>query len=58
MFLPAILIPACALSTPAFHILYAAYKLNKQVDNIQPLLTPFSIWNQSVIPCAVLAVPS
>ena len=29
-------------------------KLNKQGDNIQPWRTPFPIWNQSVVPCAVL----
>ena len=34
--LPAILIPACASSSPAFHMMYSAYKLNKQGDNIQP----------------------
>ena len=36
MFLPAILIPVCASSSPAFHMIYSAYKLNKQGDNIQP----------------------
>ena len=30
----AILIPACASSSPAFHMIYSAYKLNKQGDNI------------------------
>ena len=30
----AILIPACASSSLAFHIIYNAYKLNKQGDNI------------------------
>ena len=35
-FLPAILIPACASSRLAFHMMYSAYKLNKQHDNIQP----------------------
>ena len=34
--------------------MYSAYKLNKQGDNIQPWRTPFPIWNQSVVPCAVL----
>ena len=53
-FLPAILIPACDSSSPAFHILYSAYELNKQADNIQPRKTPFPIWNQSLIPCLVL----
>ena len=32
-----ILIPACALSNPAFHMMYSAYKLNKQGDNIQTI---------------------
>ena len=36
IFLPAILILACASSTPAFLMMYSAYKLNKQGDNIQP----------------------
>ena len=58
IFLLAILIPACASFSPAFHMTYSAYKLNKQGDNIQPWCTPFPIWNQSVIPCPVLAVAS
>ena len=36
IFLPAILIPACAYPSPAFLMMYFAYKLNKQGDNIQP----------------------
>ena len=31
IFLPAILIPACAASSPAFLIMYTTYNLNKQV---------------------------
>ena len=58
LFLPAILIPACASSSPAFCMMYSAYKLNKQGDNIQPWSTPFPIWNQSVFPCPVLTVAS
>ena len=38
--------------------MYSAYKLNKQGDNMQPRGTPFSIWNQSVVPCPVLTVAS
>ena len=34
IFLPAILIPACASSSPAFLMMYSAYQLNKQGDNI------------------------
>ena len=56
--LPAILIPACASWDPAFHMMYSAYKLNKQGDNIQPWSTPFLIWNQSIVPCPVLTVAS
>ena len=58
IFLPAILIPACALSSPVFLMMYSAYKLNKQGDNIQPWCTAFPIWNQSVVPCPVLTVAS
>ena len=36
IFLLAILIPACASSSSAFLMIYSAYKLNKQGDNIQP----------------------
>ena len=36
IFLLAILIPACASASLAFHMMYSAYKLNKQGDNIQP----------------------
>ena len=58
IFLPVILIPACASSSPRFLMMYSAYKLNKQCDNIQPWRTPFPIWNQSVVPCSVLTVAS
>ena len=58
IFLPAILLPACASSSPTFHMMYSAYKLNMQSDNIQPWHTPFPIWNQSIIPCLVLTVAS
>ena len=34
--------------SPPFLMMYSAYKLNKQGDNIQPRCTPFPIWNQSV----------
>ena len=54
----AILIPACPSSSPAFHMMYSAYKLSKQGDNIQPWGTPFPILNQSVVPCLVLTVAS
>ena len=49
IFLLATLISACASSSPAFHMMYSVYKLNKQGDNIQPWYTPFPIWNQSVV---------
>ena len=37
IFLPAILIPACPSSSWAIHMMYSAYKLNKQGDNIYSL---------------------
>ena len=58
IFLLAILLPACASSSPGLHMMYPAYKLNKQGDNIQPWCTPFPIWNQSVVPSPVLTVAS
>ena len=58
IFLPAILIPACASSSLAFRMRYTAYKLNKQGDNIQPWRTPFPIHYKSVFPCPVLTVTS
>ena len=48
IFFLSVLTPACASSSPTFHLMYSAYELNKQGDNIQPWRTPFPIWNQSV----------
>ena len=39
-------------------MMYSAYKLNEQGDNIQPWRTPFPIWNQSIVSCPVLTVAS
>ena len=57
LFLLAVLILPFASSSPAFLMMYSAYRLNKQGDNIQPWRTPFPIWNQSVL-CPVLTVAS
>ena len=57
-FLPVILILAYASFRLAFLMMYSAYKLYKQGDNIQPWCTPFPIWNQSVVLCPVLTVAS
>ena len=58
IFLPVILIPACASSSPVFLMMYSVYKLNKQGDNIQPWHTHFPIWKQSVVLCSILTVAS
>ena len=42
IFLTAILIPAYASISPAFLMMYSAYKLNKQDDNIQCWCTPLA----------------
>ena len=54
IFLLAILIPACSSSSPAFSMMYSAYKLNKQGDNIRLWCISFPIWNQSIVPYPVL----
>ena len=56
IFLPAVLITACDSSSLTFHMMYFAFKLDKQDDNIQPCHTPFPILNQSIVPCPVLTV--
>ena len=58
IYIPAVLIPACESSSPAFHTMYSAYKLNKHGDNIQPWCTPFPILNQSIVSYLVLTVAS
>ena len=58
IFLPAVLIPACASFSPAFLMMYSAFKLNKQGDNVQSWCTPCPIWNQSIVPCPVLTAAS
>ena len=56
IFLWTVLNPAYESSSLAFHMMYSAYGLNKEGDNIQPWCTPFPILNQSVTPCPVLIV--
>ena len=58
IFFLAIFIPACDSSSLPFHMMYSAYKLNKQGENIQPWPTPFPILNQFVVPCPVITVAS
>jgi len=56
IFLLAILIPACASSSPVFGMIYSAYKLNKQGEKLW--CTLFPIGNHSVVPCPLLTVAS
>ena len=46
IFLPEILVPACASSSLEFHMMCSAYKLNKQGDNMQPWPTLFVLLSQ------------
>ena len=41
IFLLAILIPAYDLSSPAFHMMFSAYKLNEQGDSLDVLISHF-----------------
>ena len=52
--LPTILILICDSSIPAFHMLYSAYKLNRQCDNKQVRCTHFPVLNQCFVPCLIL----
>ena len=45
IFLSEILILVFDSSSPAFHLMYTEYKLNKQDDTMQPCHTPFPILN-------------
>ena len=54
IFLSAILIPACDSSSLAFHIMYSAYKLNKQGDpfpNLEPVCCSMSGSNCCFLTC-------
>ena len=58
IFFLAILIPDCASTSPALLMMYSAFKLNKQCNTIYPWHTSFPIWNQSIVPWAVLTFAS
>ena len=45
-------------SSPAFHMMHSACKVNKQGDKIHPYLTSFPILSQFIVPCPVLTVAS
>ena len=56
---PRILASLCdSTITFQFLMMYSAYKLNKQDNNIQPWHIPFPIRNQSVVPYPVLTFAS
>ena len=56
IFLRAVLITACDSSSLTFHMMYFAFKLDKQGNNIQPCCIPSPILNQSTVSCLVLTV--
>ena len=62
IFLPAILIPACASSSLAFHISYSAYKLNKHYlysfTQYTSLMFSFPNFEPVCCPCPVLTIAS
>ena len=53
-----LLTPAYESSSPAFQMMFSAYKLNKQGDNTQPWCILFPVFKQSAVPCPVLTVAS
>ena len=58
IFVQAVLIPVGASSSPGFHMMCSAYKLNKLDNNILPWYTPFLNFKQFVVPCTGLTVAS
>ena len=53
-----VLIAALTHPSQAFLMVCSAYRLNKQGDSRQPCHIPFSILNQSIVPCRVINVAS
>ena len=55
IFLPVILIPPCASSSLAFHMIYSEYELNKQGDNIHILAKRYDTerWTPLISRCPV-----
>ena len=53
LFLLAILILPCDSSSPVFHMMYSACKLNKQGDSIQPWHIPFQFWTSPMFHVSV-----
>ena len=58
VFLPTVLISACASSSPAFCMTYSAYKLSKQDDNIQSYPTTFYFWTSCFMSSSVASWPT
>ena len=54
----AVWIPVCDSSSLVFHMIYSAFKLNKQGDNMEPWHHPFPTLNQSVVPSPGLTAAS
>ena len=52
-FLPEILIAACASLSPAFLMIYSAYKLNQRGDDIQPFWTIYSFPDLEPVCCSM-----
>jgi len=46
------MIPACDSSSPTFHVVYSAYKLNKQGDNMKPCTFLSQFW---LVPCPMIS---
>ena len=49
VFLLSILIPACDSSSPAFYMMYSAYKLNNQSDNILSIVCRYIYLSKYII---------
>jgi len=58
IFIPAILILACESSSPGFHMIYSACKLNNRVTIYSLDMPLLQFWTSLLVPCPVLTVTS
>ena len=49
--IPKVHIPVCAAPSPAFHMMYSAYNLNKQHDHLSNIFEIISYRNREQISC-------
>ena len=49
--IPKVYIPVCAAPSPAFHMMYSAYNLNKQHDHLSNIFEIINYGNREQVSC-------